>query len=493
MSELPIELYTPQQVRELDRRALEDENIPGAELMARAGRAAYRRLRRHWPHARRIVVLCGGGNNGGDGYVLARLAARDDLAVQLHALVPPEELHGDAAEVAAAWSRTHRVHRFHAGALAHAEVIVDALLGTGLDRPVTGEFAEAVEAANRSPAPILALDTPSGISGLTGVRLGTAIRAAETVSFIGLKQGLFTADAPAHTGHVSFAGLDVPPRVFEGITPSAWRVDVEGLAAALPPRSRIAHKGAFGHVLLIGGDVGLGGAVRLAGEAAVRVGSGLASVATRPIHVPAVLAARPELMCLGVDATADLEPVLERASVLAVGPGLGRGGWGRALLERALAAGLPMVVDADALNLLAEAPPQRRDNWILTPHPGEAARLLGTTAAEVQHDRFAAARELQQRFGGVVVLKGAGTLIAGPESLHLCSSGNPGMASGGMGDVLTGVIAGLLAQGLLPEIAATIGVSVHAAAADRAASAGGERGLLAGDLLDLLRSLVNPK
>ncbi len=491
MIELPIELYTPEQVGELDRRAIRDEGIDGAELMLRAGRAAYRRLRRHWPRDRRVIVLCGGGNNAGDGYVIARLAARDDLNAQLHALVPPDDLKGDAAEMAALWAREHRVHRFYAAALGSADVIVDALLGTGLDRPVTGEFAEAIEAANRSPAEILAVDVPSGISGLTGTRLGTAVRAAETVTFIGLKQGLFTGDAPAHTGGISFAGLDVPPAVFQGIEPAARRVDVDALPARLPPRSRTAHKGAFGHVLVLGGEVGLGGAVRLAGEAAARVGSGLVTIATRPVHVPAVLAARPELMCLGVESASELEPLLARASVIALGPGLGRGDWGRRLLERGLQAGLPLVLDADALNLIAEAP-RRHDNWILTPHPGEAARLLGTTTTAVQDDRFAAVRELRERFGGVVVLKGAGTLIAGPEGVRLCSDGNPGMASGGMGDVLTGVIAGLLAQGLIPEIAAAVGVSVHAGAADRAA-ASGERGMLAGDLLDALRGIVNPR
>jgi NAD(P)H-hydrate epimerase len=289
-----------------------------------------------------------------------------------------------------------------------------------------------------------------------------------------------------------FDDLDVPPGVFLSATPSATRLEVGLLSRLLPRRPRGAHKGRFGHVLVVGGDHGMTGAVRMAAEAAARSGAGLVSVATRPEHAAAIAAVRPELMCHGVDGAAQLHPLLERATVVAIGPGLGQSPWAQRLLGQVLDADLPLVVDADALNLLAREP-HNRGRWVITPHPGEAARLLGTAAAAVQADRFAAVEALADAFGGVAVLKGAGTLIrARGQVTYVCDAGNPGMASGGMGDVLTGVIAGLAAQGLDLEDAARAGVYAHAAAADAAARSGGERGLLALDLLPELRRLLNP-
>lgn len=257
----------------------------------------------------------------------------------------------------------------------------------------------------------------------------------------------------------------------------------------LPARSPTAQKGDFGHVLVIGGDHGMSGALRLAGEAALRTGAGLVSVATRADHAAGISTSRPELMSHGVESVAQLSPRLKRATVLAAGPGLGQGEWGRKLFSAVLESSLPMVVDADALNLLA-AEPVRRDNWILTPHTGEAARLLGQTVEQVQADRIAAAVALKQKYGGVVVLKGAGTLVVDATGeIAMCNEGNPGMASGGMGDVLTGVIAGLLAQGCDLTESARQGVCLHAHAADLAAQEG-QRGLLASDLFPYLRRLL---
>ncbi len=248
-------------------------------------------------------------------------------------------------------------------------------------------------------------------------------------------------------------------------------------------------KGHFGHVLVVGGDFCMSGAARLAGEAAARAGAGLVSVATHAEHAAIISAAVPELMCHGVEDSASLMPLLRRASVVAIGPGLGKSPWAQALLGVMLQSDLPMVVDADALNLLA-IEPAKKDNWILTPHPGEAARLLGQTVEEVQSDRTAAAIELQKKYGGVVVLKGAGTVVVDSEEvIGICGEGNPGMASGGMGDVLTGVIAGLLAQGLSLSQAARLGVCLHARAGDSAAEEG-QRGLLASDLFPFIRRLV---
>ena len=260
----------------------------------------------------------------------------------------------------------------------------------------------------------------------------------------------------------------------------------------MPARSPTAHKGDFGHVLVIGGDRGMSGALRLAAEAALRVGAGLVSAATRAEHAASISVARPEIMSHGVESASALSLLLslrKGASVLAVGPGLGQGEWGRKLFSAVLESSLPMVVDADALNLLA-VEPAHRDNWILTPHAGEAARLLGQTVEQVQADRISAAVALQQKYGGVVVLKGAGTLVADvTDEIAICSEGNPGMASGGMGDVLTGVIAGLLAQGCTLTEAAQQGVCLHAHAADLAAQEG-QRGLLASDLFPHLRRLM---
>lgn len=265
----------------------------------------------------------------------------------------------------------------------------------------------------------------------------------------------------------------------------------EMLAAILSPRPRASHKGDFGHVLVVGGCPGFGGAVRMAAEAALRVGSGLVSVATHPRHADMLALARPEMMSHAITCAEDLILLLEKATLVVLGPGLGRLAWSRMVWDAVIGIKLPCVVDADGLNWLADFP-QARPDWVLTPHPGEAARLLGISTLEVQQDRVAAVKLLQSRFGGWVVLKGAGTLIAGPnELLFLCEAGNPGMASGGMGDVLTGVIGGLMAQHIALDQAVPMGVLLHALAGDAAAAVSGERGLLAMDLVNYLQPLVN--
>ena len=492
MSDLPLALYRAEQVRELDRIAIEERGIPGAVLMERAGSAAFGILRERWPQARRITLLCGIGNNGGDGFVAARRAREAGLDVRVLQLGDAARLHGDALSAAHALQAAGvDIHSWKNQRLDDADVVVDALFGTGLEREVSGVWREAIEAVNASAAPVLALDIPSGLHADSGAALGAAVRADLTVTFIGLKQGLFTGAGPDHCGAVVFDDLQVPVDIYARVTPSAVRIGHADLVAALRPRPRTAHKGRYGHVLVIGGEHGMAGAARLAAEAAARVGAGLVSVATRAAHAAAITAARPELMCHGVEEARALQPLLRRANVVAVGPGLGQGDWGRALLAAALDSRLPLVVDADALNLLALDACARGD-WILTPHPGEAARLLKCSAAQVQADRFAAVHALAQRYNGVCVLKGAGTLVYdGTGPVALCDAGNPGMASGGMGDLLSGVIAGLIAQGLPLKSAAQTGVYLHAAAGDQAAAAG-ERGTLASDLLPYLRRLANP-
>ncbi len=490
--QLPHALYRAEQVRSLDRTAINDHGIAGMTLMERAGAAAFQLLRKRWPQAQDITVVCGAGNNGGDGFVVARLARAAGMDVQLLQLGNPEKLQGDALTAADAWRTAGGVIIPFETLPRRCDLIVDAVFGTGLEREVSGGWRTAIELINRHQAPVLAIDIPSGLNADTGAVLGVAVRAQATISFIGLKQGMFTGAGPEQCGDVSFDGLGVPAVIYSQEILSARRVDWRQQSTLLTPRSRSAHKGDFGHLLLIGGDLGYSGAVRMAGEAAARSGTGLISIATRPHHAALLTVQRPELMCHAVDDVKQLSPLLRRATVVAIGPGLGRSEWSLRLLGRALESRLPLVVDADGLNLLAQDP-TCRDDWILTPHPGEAARLLDCTTGEIECDRFAAVTRLQERYGGVIVLKGAGTLIKGASSrpIALCTEGNPGMASGGMGDLLTGIIGSLLAQGFDAEDAACMGVSLHGAAADQAAGKDGERGMLASDLLPEIRRLIN--
>lgn len=489
---LPHALYRAEQVRELDRIAIEDQGIAGRTLMERAGAAAFALIRERWPEADKVCVLCGVGNNAGDGYVVARLAMEEGLDVQVLQLGEFERLQGDARTNYEAFEGLGGAMRLFDGIPRGTELIVDAVFGTGLERPVEGEWREALEAAAAHPAPVIAIDMPSGLHADSGRVLGFGLKAECTISFIGLKQGLFTGEGPEYAGEVFFNALEVPALIYSSVILSARRIDWTQQSGCLGRRSRNAHKGDFGHVLVVGGDSGFSGAALMAGEGAARAGAGLVTLATRPEHAPLLNLARPELMVHGVRSAEELGPLLERASVIALGPGLGRGPWGMELAGAALQSGKRLVVDADALHLLVEHP-ARREDWVLTPHPGEAARLLGISVDAVQADRFAAVAALYDRFGGVSVLKGAGALVQSSNRRPpaVCSEGNPGMASGGMGDVLTGVIAGLLAQGLTEALAAEAGVCLHAAAGDRAAL-GGERGLLATDLLPHLRRLANP-
>jgi len=476
-----IQLYTVAQIRAMEHRLVERDG--GIEVMRRAAEAALQVLRQHWPQARRVAVWCGPGNNGGDGFLLAALARAAGLQVEVRAL--SSDAKGDAARARQvcieAGAAIHDGNAFDAWP--EVDLHVDALYGIGLNRAPSDAVAALIERINADGKPVLALDTPSGLNADTGQVPGVAIRAAVTVTFLADKRGLHTGAAADHVGEVIVASLGLT----DPVVPDAVILE----PSALPRRSRVAHKGGSGHVLAIGGDHGTAGAIRLCGESALRCGAGLVSVATRAEHLSALNAARPELMAHAVQGPQELESLIQRADVLAVGPGLGQGAWGHALWLAALAAGKPMVLDADGLNLLARAPREFDRLVVLTPHPGEAARLLDTDVPSVEHDRFAAVRELARRYRAVAVLKGAGSLIADPAGrVAVCPWGNPGMASGGMGDLLTGIIAGLLAQHCEAWEAACLGVSLHARAGDRAARAG-ERGLLATDLLQPLHALVN--
>jgi len=491
MSALPLEIYTVATVREIDRAAIELAEIGGFALMTRAAEAALHAARQQFPEARRWQVVCGSGNNAGDGYLVARLAAAEGIGVSVLAVSDPAQLRGDAQR---AWRECLaagiEVRRWTGTVDNSAGLLVDAMLGSGLQRELAGDFAAAVACCNNAAAPILALDVPTGLHGDSGRILGAAIHAELTVTFVGLKSGLFLAQGAECCGKIDFSDLGIPAACYAGREIAYRRIEFSAPGTCLPRRRRDAHKGDFGHVLVVGGGRGMPGAALLCGEGALRAGAGRVSIATCKEHAVAIVRDRPELMVHGVDNASELRALLAASTVVAAGPGLGRERWARELLAELQADTRPAVWDADALNLLAERPTPSA-NRIITPHPGEAATLLGASNAEVQADRPGALRRLQQIYGGVAVLKGAGSLISGEDGVPwLCTRGNPGMAAPGMGDVLTGMIAGLLAQGLSLRQAAISGVEWHAAAGDRAAAAG-ERGLIASDLLAEVRSVVN--
>jgi NAD(P)H-hydrate epimerase len=489
----PLPLYRPAQVRAMDAQACAVLEVDAYALMLRAGAAAWSLLRGRWPQARRIGIACGPGNNGGDGYVVARLAL--EAGCHVEAVIPPDgQARSEAAVRAAeAWRLAKGRTTYFDGHLPAMDVWVDALFGTGLARAPEGEARAMIERINGSRLPVLALDAPSGLDADRGSAAGIAMRARLTLSFVAAKRGLYTGQARDFDGEVRLDTLGLPADAFAGFAPAAFLYRPAQLANGLAPRHANAHKGEHGHVLCVGGEVGMGGAVRLCAEAALRTGVGLASVATRGAGVAALLAVRPEAMTHAVEDGAALLPLAERADILAVGPGLGQGAWGRGLFEAAIASGKPLILDADALNLLA-ADPRPLPGAILTPHPGEAARLLGIDSARVQADRYTAVESLAAKFACVVVLKGAGTLVAAPgHATAVIGAGNPGMATGGMGDVLTGVIAALYAQRLAPFDAAVHGALLHGAAGDAAARIDGERGLLPSDLFRHLRRLANPE
>ncbi|MFP6793484.1 MAG: NAD(P)H-hydrate dehydratase [Pseudomonadales bacterium] len=501
MNKTVTSIYLAQQVRELDRITIEEKGIPGIKLMRSAAQACVDVLLGQAPSPGKVSVLCGSGNNAGDGFIIAGLLANRgiEVTVGLVGKVPSAET--DAGK-AYGYCREAGVEILTAElSLQDSAFVVDALLGTGLIGPVRPEYQQVISAVNLHDCTVLAVDLPSGLCADTGNMLGACIKADMTVTFIGRKLGLLTNDGPEVVGELNFADLSVPASVFDAIEPSVRMLSYEDQIRKLPVRNRNAHKMNHGHVLVVGGDQGMAGAVAMAAEAAMYSGAGLVSVATHPTSVNSLVARRPEVMTKSVTTPDELKALINRATVVVVGPGLGNdrlgndslGGdsaWGSELFDIVLESELPMIIDADGLNRLSRLPQQstRRDNWILTPHPGEARNLLGKN---VQVNRLASVKQLQEKYGGVCLLKGAGTLIASRHDVWLCPYGNPGMSVAGMGDVLSGIIGGLVAQGLDMNDAACLGVIVHSLAADNITARQGERGLLATQLLPEIRKLLN--
>ena len=487
-------LYTSDQVRALDRLAIEQGGISSLQLMQRAGNAVFDYIVKHYPDTP-ITVFCGPGNNGGDGYVVATLAQKKNIPVRLIYLKPPQQLIGDAK---LAHDIAHQANVAMVNFSKEIElkngVVVDALLGTGLKDAVKGSYYNAIEIINKSNLAVVAVDLPSGLNADTGDVASICVKAVATISFIGLKQGLFTHFGPDYCGNIVFEGLQIDPALFDDVHPPSAKLQLSELLKHLIPRKPSAHKNNYGHVLVIGGDYGYGGAVLLAAEAVLRTGAGLVSVATRKEHVGAIIARCPEIMAHDIASAESLQDLLDKATVLIIGPGLGQSQWSKELLTKALTSELPSVLDADALNLIGQEKIKlKRKNklYILTPHPKEAARLLDENTVEIQNNRFSAVKRIAERYHAQVLLKGAGSLvcIAEDSAIGVCVTGNPGMATGGMGDVLSGIIGGLLAQGVNQGKCLPLAVCLHAEAGDIAAEKQ-QRSLLPSDLFNPLRRLI---
>lgn len=503
---LPV-LVTADEMRELDRTAIEQYGIPGLLLMESAGLQVVHHAERRFGawRGKRVLVLCGGGNNGGDGMVVARHAAQRGATVLAVLTTAPDKVSGDARlnlqiahnlglvrpiqtidDLSTIWNSTQW------------DLVVDALLGTGVKGEVRGLTADIIRFFASSSVPIVAVDIPSGIDADTGAVCGCAMRARLTVTFGAMKVGIAVYPGAEYAGEVIVADIGIPAAAVERASITRRLITREQVYEWLPRRSLDAHKGRFGHVLVVGGSIGLAGAPMLAAEAGLRVGAGLCSVAVpRSIYAPAASTLREAMVypvpeapegCLGADAADALKPLLERVNVLAIGPGWSTHPPARKMLRCLLnIAQVPCVIDADALNSIALEPdilPAQHPPLVLTPHPGEMARLMGTDTATVQANRLEVAKTAARRFGATVVLKGARTVVATAEGkLWVNPTGNPGMATGGSGDVLTGVIAALLAQGLDAETGAAAGVYIHGLAGDIATEESSQAGITAGDII----------
>lgn len=478
-----------------DIRAIEAAAASNAPpLMERAGLAAAEIAREvSGGNGKPVLVLAGPGNNGGDAFVLARHLRQWYYKVTVVFAGDEKKLSADAAAALRAWRAAGGGVSQVLPARQDWGLVVDGIFGIGLERDVMGHYADWIDAMNRAGAPILAIDLPSGVQSDTGRVLGCAVRATHTVTFIALKPGLLTLEGPDHCGeiHLHALGLDpAGPRPARG-----FLIGNEVLATALQPRARNTHKGDYGSVGIIGGDHGMVGAALLAARAALKLGAGRIYVGMLARDAPLVDLEQPELMIR----TADEVLKLTHLSCLAVGPGLGQMPDAAFYLGLALESALPLVLDADALNLvamnapLAELLKNRKAATLLTPHPAEAARLLRSTTGEVQQDRVGAALKLSARLNSMIVLKGTGSICAAPDGTwHVNTSGNPGMASAGMGDVLTGMIAALLSQGVEPRTALLAAVHLHGAAADHLVEAGiGPVGLAASETIEAARVLLN--
>ena len=505
--------YSSETVRNIDYLMVEQGFVDNSyELMQRAAKSLLDFIHLNYPNAGHITIICGAGNNAGDGYVLARLATLHDkepkLKVNLISVFDVDHLAGDAHQAYLDWLECGGiVNSMVDSHFSVTDLVVDALIGTGLNRELEDEWYDAVAQINMSAKPVLSIDIPSGLDANTGTIYGISVNATHTMTFIGQKMGMYTAQARHYCGIIHFASLGVPEALYDHVQPSASIMEWAQVSQLLPHRSPVSHKGDHGHLLIIGGDYGMVGACRIAGEAALRSGSGLVSVATHFENVSAISSARPELMVHGVEHGKDLDKLLNKATAIAIGPGLGTGKWGFDLLDRVIKflkkqpdfnarkqeEKVHCVIDADALNLIAKHNIIiQNKNIIYTPHFGEACRLLKckSLCPSETTNLFDMIKQLKEKYYGLFVLKGAGTLIDINDEISICPYGNEGMASAGMGDCLTGIIGSLLAQKLSAQNAVRVGVCLHAKAGDHVAKEG-QNGMIVSDLFPKIRQLLN--
>jgi len=497
MQNLPDNIYSADSVVQLEQLAIKQFGILGYELMKRAGQAVFDVLTSRYPDHKKILVLCGAGNNAGDGYVVARLARQAGLGVRVISLIDPATLKNEALLAYQDWQSVAENSVAELSQIDEADIIIDALLGTGLKRAVSTQWAEWIKAVNDSAKPVIAVDLPSGLIADTGAIAGCAIQAAITVCFVGLKQGMFTAQAKDVCGEIIFDDLAIPPEVY-----ALHKADARLIKSVdytlLPKRKASSNKGDFGHVLIVGGNTGMPGAVILAAKAALRSGAGLVTIATVAANLEAIVTAVPEAMVKACDENTLTEVLnaafLKKITHIAIGMGLGQDDWSQVMLRFCVSLKKPMLVDADALNLLAmNREIKIKSPLVITPHPGEAARLLSTNAVlssvDIQHDRFAAIKQLHQLFDSseacVVILKGSGTLMFDGQQIKVCALGNAAMAAPGMGDVLSGIVIALMAQKIDASDAAELAVCLHGAAA-QSVTQDQTRGLLASDVVNAL-------
>ncbi len=492
-----MKIYDAQGARQIDAVARETLAVSGVELMSRAAHAALNALMLRFPTARSLSVWCGKGNNAGDAWLLASAAVALGLRVQLVGVEPRTAISGDALKALVQAEHASLVlEPFSPDVEIVGDVIVDGLLGTGFHGALRAPFSAAIAKVNTAKQPIVALDVPSGVNASTGGVSEMAIAADLTVTFITHKVGLHTGAGPSYAGEVQLATLSVPE--FDAPQPKAEGLFARPHLLAAPTRQTYKH--AQGHVLVVGGAPGMAGAVALTGEAALRAGAGLVSVVTADSnHAGIILSRRPELMVLDA-ANSDWQEKLATADVVVLGPGLGREAWGLGLYQQVAASGTPTVLDADGLFHLANDGRWQGGPLFITPHVGEAARLLQTQGTQVEQDRLAAVAALATKFTATVALKGAGTVVGsqGVPTPLICQHGNPGMATAGMGDVLAGFTGGLLASLCRAEAPReeldrvfAQAVALHSAAADYAAAKVGQRSLIASDVINTLPQVLS--
>ena len=491
-SSLSYKLFRADQVREKEGQAAANSSCDMFTLMQRAGDEVFKQCLELMPNSDVYLVLVGQGNNAGDGYIAAINAKLAGKQVHLCAVEPERTLDGDAGKAQQRWLDSGgSINGFDAALLEKSDVVIDALLGTGINSYIRNEFADIIDAVNASSTPVVSVDVPSGLDANTGQSLGRCVQADITVTFVGIKPGLVTGAGKQSCGKLVYADLGIG-KAFQALAKaSATMLNIDHFKG-MGPREINSHKGTYGRLLCIGGNRGTAGAIRLASEAALRGGAGMVRVYTHESSVVQVSAGRPELMVTDFN----LEDALAWATCVVIGPGLGQDEWAESAFETTMkhcqSQNKPVVIDADALNLLCQqSTAYTLSDSILTPHAGEAARLLGVSIDDVESDRFNYARQCSQRYHAVCVLKGAGTLIDNEKKTWVCRHGNPGMATAGSGDVLSGILGALLAQGVETDIAAKYGVVLHAKAGDDIAQLYGQRGMIASDLFDAVRALIN--